>query len=139
MQDERWEADVQESFRPLMPRAVPNARFVTDLEQDVRRAARQRMDRLGIQPAVPFEQMVVELRKLVRLLRETLVPLTPEVGYRRQLQGQLQKQSVAVSAQQQSRPQRWLMVGGVVGSVLSVGGLVAALLARRRNGTKDQK
>jgi hypothetical protein len=139
MRDERREADVQDSFRRLMPRAVPSARFVANLEQDVRRAARQRMDQLGIQPAVPFEQMVVELRKLVHLLRRTLVPLSPRVEYQQLLQGRLQKESVAVLAQQQSRPQRWLMVGGVVGSVLSVGGLLAALLMRRRDGTEDQE
>ena len=56
MQDERWEAEMTDSLRPLMPRAMPNARFVQDLDQDVRRAARQRMEELGIQPTIPFEE-----------------------------------------------------------------------------------
>ena len=39
MQDERWEAKVTDSLRPLMPRAMPSARFVHDLSEDVQRAA----------------------------------------------------------------------------------------------------
>jgi hypothetical protein len=38
------------------------------------------------------------------------------------------------------RQQRWLMVGSVLGSVLSVGGLVAAYVLRKRNdGQKDEE
>jgi len=133
MQDERWEAEVSESLRPLMPRAMPSARFVRDLNQDVRRAARQRMAELGIQPAIPFEEMVIELRKLVRLLRKTLVPVSPGPQYVQQTAQKLQKQAVSVYAQPRTRQQRWLMLGGVVGSVLSVGGLVTAYVLRKRN------
>jgi hypothetical protein len=138
MQDEQWEAEVSESLRPLMPRAMPNARFVRDLDQEVRRAARQRMAELGIQPAIPFEEMVIQLRKLVRLLRKTLVPVSPGTEAIQQTSRQLQERAAIVYAQPRTRQQRWLMVGGVVGSLLSLGGLVAAYVLRRRdNGQKD--
>jgi len=140
MQDERWEAQVTDSLRPLMPRAMPNARFVHNLDQDVRRAARQRMEQLGIQPTIPFEEMVVELRKLVRLLRKTLVPVPPENQFAQRTRRQLRAQAVVVYAQPKQRQQRWLMVGGVLGSILSVGGLVAAYILRKRNnGDKKTK
>ena len=139
MQDERWEAKVTESLRPLMPRAMPDARFVRDLDQDVRRAARQRMAELGIQPSIPFEEMVIELRKLVRLLRKTLVPVSPGTPYVEQTSKQLQIRAASIYAHPRTRQQRWLMVGSVVGSILSVGGLVAAWVLRRRtNGQQDQ-
>jgi hypothetical protein len=112
---------------------MPSARFVHDLDQDVRRAARKRMKELGIQPTIPFEEMVIELRKLVRLLRRTLVPVSPEPNYIQRTGSRLQEQAVAVYAQPRLRQQRWLMVGGVLGSVLSVGGLIAAVILRKRN------
>jgi hypothetical protein len=137
MQDERWEAQVTDSLRPLMPRAMPSARFVHDLEEDVRRAARERMDELGIQPAIPFEEMVIELRKLIRLLCKTLVPVSPESKYVRRTGRRLQEQAVVVYAQPRQNQQRWLLAGSVLGSVLSVGGLIAAVLLRKRgNGHK---
>ena len=133
MQDERLEAEMTDSLRPLMPRAMPNARFVHDLDEDVRRAARQRMKELGIQPVIPFEEMVIELRKLVRLLRKTLVPVSPECRYVQRTGRRLQEQAVVAYARPRLRQQRWLMFGGVLGSILSVGGLIAAVLLRKRN------
>jgi hypothetical protein len=133
MQDEQLEAEMTDSLRPLMPRAMPSARFVHDLSEDVQRAARQRMNELGIQPTIPFEEMVIELRKLVRLLRKTLVPVSPGPQYIRRTGRQLQEQAVAVYARSEQKQQRWLMLGGVLGSVLSVGGLVAAVMLRKRN------
>ena len=133
MQDERWEAQVTDSLRPLMPRAMPSARFVHDLEEDVHRAARQKMDELGIQPAIPFEEMVIELRKLVLLLRKTLVPVSPRTQYVQRMSRRLQQQAVVTHAQTKTRQQRLLMVGSVLGSILSVGGLVAAYVLRKRN------
>jgi hypothetical protein len=122
-----------------MPRALPSARFVHDLDQDVRRAARQRMEELGIQPAIPFEEMVIELRKLVRLLRKTLIPVSPGTRYVQRTGRLLQEQAVIVYAQPgRARQPRWLMVGGVLGSILSVGGLVAAYVLRKRN-NRDRK
>ena len=133
MQDERWEAEMTDSLRPLMPRAMPSARFVHDLDQDVRRAAQRRMEELGIQPTIPFEEMVIELRKLVRLLRKTLIPVSPGSKYIQRTRSRLQEQALIVYAQPQRNQQRWLMVGGVLGSALSIGGLVAALVLRKRN------
>ena len=139
MQDEQWEAKVTDSLRPPMPRAMPNARFVHDLDQDVRRAALQRMEQLGIQPTIPLEEMVIELRKLVRLLRKTLVPVSPENQYVQGTGQQLRAQAVEVYAQPKQRQQRWLMVGSVLGSILSVGGLVVAYLLRKRNNGHNAK
>jgi hypothetical protein len=133
MQDEQLEVGVEESLRPLMPRAAPNAQFVHDLDLEIRRAARQRMEQLGVQPVVPFEQMVIELRKLIRLLRRTLVPVRPQLGYSQVLGDQLQDYATAVSTVQPSR-RRWWMVGGLLGSLLSVAGVALALVLRRRNG-----
>jgi hypothetical protein len=141
MQDERLEAEMTDSLRPLMPRAMPSARFVHDLEQDVRRAAQQRMEELGIQPAIPLEEMVIELRKLVRLLRKTLIPVSPATKYVQRTGRRLQEQALIVCAQPPQRSQqRWLMVGGVLGSALSIGGLIAAAMLRKRSNehkTKD--
>jgi len=139
MQDERWEAEMTDSLRPLMPRAMPSARFVHNLDQDVRRAARQRMEELGIQPIIPFEEMVIELRKLVRLLRKTLIPVSPESKYIQRTGRRLQEQAIVICAQPRQNQQRWLMVGGVLGSVLSVGGLIAAVVLRRRNTEQKNK
>jgi hypothetical protein len=132
MQAERIQAGTEDSDF-LMPRALPSARFVQDLDQDIRRAARQHMQKAGITPSVPFEQMVIELRKLVRLLRKTLVPLQPRAEFTRSLGEQLETEAAIVTTVQQQQ-RRWLMVSGMVGSLLSVAGLVTALLWRRRNG-----
>jgi hypothetical protein len=139
MQDERWEAEMTDSLRPLMPRAMPSARFVHNLDQDVRRAARQRMEQLGIQPTIPFEEMVIELRKLVRLLRKTLIPVSPGSKYIQQTGRRLQEQAPVVYAHPRQNQQRWLMVGGMLGSVLSVGGLIAAMVLRKRNTEQKNK
>jgi len=136
MQDEQLEVDVEESLRPLMPRALPNAQFVNDLDLEIRRAARQRMEQLGVQPIIPFEEMVIELRKLVRLLRRTLVPVQPRLEYSRVLGNQLQGYALTVATATTVQPsrRRWWMVGGLLGSLLSVAGVALALVLRRRNG-----
>lgn len=131
MQAEQTTAGAEDSDKFLMPRALPNARFVQDLDQDIRRAARRQMEAAGIAPSVPFEEMVIELRKLVRLLRKTLVPIRPSAAFTRALRQRIETQSGIITTVQQQR--RWLMVSGMVGSLLSVLGLVAALLLRRRN------
>ena len=133
MREEQLEVEVEASFRPLIPRALPNAQFVHDLDLEIRRAARQRMEQLGVQPIIPFEEMVIELRKLVRLLRRTLVPVQPRLEYSRVLGDQLQVYATTVTTVQPSR-RRWWMVGGLLGSLLSVAGVALALVLRRRNG-----
>jgi hypothetical protein len=133
MQAERTRVDAEDSDQFLVPRALPRARFVQELDQDIRRAAREQMDKAGIRPLVPFEEMVIELLKLVRLLRETLTPVQPRPEFTQALGRQIKAQAVVVpSVQQQQR--RWLMLGGMVGWLLSMMGLLAALLLRRRNG-----
>ena len=139
MRDEQLENAAEDVSRTLMPRAMPDARFVRDLDQEIRRAARQRMERMGIRApfgspqGMPFEEMVVELRKLVRLLCKTLVPVEPRLEYARELGERLQAKAAALDDVRQ-RQWQWLMVGGLVGSLVSLLGLVAALLLRRRNG-----
>jgi hypothetical protein len=132
MHDEQMRLGEEDSGQPLVPRASPSARFVQDLELEIRRAARQRMEEAGIRPSMPFEEMVIELRKLVRLLRKTLVPICPRAEFSRMLGQEIEARAEIVTTVQQQR--RWLMVGGVVGSLLSVLGLFAAFLLRRRNG-----
>jgi hypothetical protein len=133
MRDQPLERFDEDADQPLVPRALPSARFVQDLDQEIRRAARQRMRNAGVRPTVPFEEMILELRKLVRLLRKTFVPVPPRAEFKRALGQQIEGRAISVvSAQQQQR--RWLMVGGVIGSLLSVLGVLTALLLRRRNG-----
>jgi hypothetical protein len=133
MQDQHVSFPEEDSDRPLVPRALPSARFVQDLDLEIRRAARRKMEKSGIRPRVPFEEMVIELRKLVRLLRKTLVPVQPRAEFTRALGQRIEAQAVTVvSTQHQHR--RWLMLGGLVGSLLSLAGLLAALLLRKRNG-----
>jgi hypothetical protein len=133
MQAERLRDDAKDRDQWIVPRASPSARFVHDLDRDIRRAARQQVIKSGIRPSVPFEEMVIELRKLVRLLRRTLVPLRARAEFSRSLGQRLQNEAIVISVQQQHRV-RWFMVGGMVGSLLSVLGLLAAWLLRRRNG-----
>jgi hypothetical protein len=132
MQAERPGAGAEELEQLFVPRALPNSRFVQNLDQDIRRTARQHMERVGICPSVPFEEMVIELRKLVRLLRKTLVPLKAPPEFAQPLRRRLEAEAIEVTMQQHQR--RWLVVGGVVGSLISVVGLSAALLMRRHNG-----
>ena len=137
MQAERMRAGIEDSDPLQVPRVLPSTRFVQDLDQDIRRAARQQMQKAGIGPSVPFEEMVIELRKLVRLLRRTLVPLQLRADFTRALGQRLEAQAIVVTTVQQQR--RWLMVSGMVGSLLSVLGLVAALLLRRRGGQNHNR
>jgi hypothetical protein len=133
MQDQQVRFLDEDSDQPLVPRALPNAQFVQDLDQEIRRAARQRMEKAGIRPSVPFEEMVVELRKLVRLLRKTLIPIRPRAEFARALGQQAEMwATLEITAHQQQR--RLWIVGGMVGSALSVVGVMTALLLRRRNG-----
>jgi hypothetical protein len=77
--------------------------------------------------------MVIELRKLVRLLYKTLSPIQPRSDFVLTLGHRLES-SAAVEIAERQRRRRWLMVGGVIGSALSFAGVVTALVRRRRNG-----
>jgi hypothetical protein len=130
MRGEELERDEGAVLRSFMPRVGPSTTFVRSLGEEIRRSAGQRVE---LEQGAPFEDMVIELRKLVRLLCRTLVPVQPRPAFARALGNQLREQAIKVTVEPEHR-WRWLMVGGLVGSLLSVLGLVAALLLRRRNG-----
>jgi hypothetical protein len=88
---------------------------------------------MGHGSSISFDDMVIELRKLVRLLCETLIPIQPRSDFVLTLERHLQSTAAAQIADRQRR-RRWLMVGSVIGSALSFVGVVTALVLRRRNG-----
>ncbi|MBN1641883.1 MAG: hypothetical protein JXA09_11675 [Anaerolineae bacterium] len=127
--------DAVESVRGLFgSRVLPNAGFVQTLREDIQYAAYQRTG----QATVPFEDMVVELRKLVRLLYKTLVPVQASAAFVRALGQELDSSAREFCAARQERV-RWLMLGGVLGSLLWLLGVLAALFLRRRNGRVQAK
>jgi hypothetical protein len=134
MSDESMEEAVEEAARLLRLRAEPNADFVQTLEQSIQRAAYQHIGR----PRPSFDRMVIELRKLVRLLCRTLVPIQPRSAFVSALQRDLEETASDLLLVRQERVW-WLILGGVLGTVLSLLGLLAALLLRRRNGRMDAK
>ena len=134
MQDQALEQTVQDVARGFTSRAVPNAQFISSLGQDIYRAAYAKVGGSG----PPFHEMVVELRKLVRLLQRTLVPVLAKPAFVEDLHMELDAGARELFVARQERV-RWLMLGGVLGSVLSLVGVLAALLLRRRNGRLDAK
>ena len=128
MPDQSVEKAEKEFSRLLVPRATPNARFLHELGEDIHRAA---VDQIGQPEIVPFQEMVVELRKLVQLLRRTLLPACARRAFVRLLGEELQDRAVEMIDERQRRV-RWLMLGGVLGSALSLLGVIAALSLRRR-------
>jgi len=118
----------EELSRRLASRVQPSAGFAQSLGQEIRQTAQQQ---IGPSYAVSFTDMVVELRRLVRLLCKTLAPVPPRVEFVRTLGSQLRAQAADL-IQARERRWRWLMLGGVVGSVMSVLGVVATVLLRRR-------
>lgn len=134
MSDESMEEAVQEAARLLGARAEPSDDFVRTLGQSIQRAAYQRIGR----PKPTFDQMVIELRKLVRLLCRTLVPVEPRPVFVRILQQDLEETAHEFLLARQERVW-WLLIGGVLGTLLSLLGLLAALLLRRRNGRMHVK
>ena len=108
--------------------AIPRADFVRNLRLEIGQAARRRM---GYATGMPFEETVIELRKLVRLLCETLVPLQSRLAFRQNLGRQLQARAIQAESSYQQQ-WRWLMIGSVLGSLLSLLGVLTALLLRRR-------
>jgi len=130
MQDEDLEHAVGKMAQSPMPRIIPSSRFVRDLGEEIQRAAFQTM---GYGPrGTRFEDVVIELRKLVQLLRKTLVPISPRAEFTQTLKGELTVSANQLLTTRQQRRRRWLVLGGAVGSVVSLLGLIAALLLRRR-------
>ena len=134
MSDESMEEAVQEAARLLGLRAEPSADFVRTLGQSIQRAAYQRIGR----PRPSFDQVVIELRRLVRLLCRTLVPVQPRAAFVSALQHDLEETAHELLLARQERVW-WLLIGGMLGTVLSLLGLLAALLLRRRNGRMHAK
>jgi hypothetical protein len=128
-------SNAEEPVSLSVPRAIPSAHFIQGLGREIQLAACRQV---GNEQAIPFEEMIVELRKLVRLLYRTLVPIDPSSGFVAALRGDLVETAEQSLSYRQNRT-RWLMVGGVVGSALSLLGLAAALLLRRRSGRLDTK
>lgn len=116
-----------------VPRVIPRADFVRRLSSEIGRAARERT---GYRAGQPFASQVVELRKLVRLLRQTLVPVQPRLAYKTALSEQLRLDATRTEAGR--HPQwRWLVIGSAVGSLFSLLGVLilsglAAMLLRQR-------
>lgn len=118
-----------------LSRVVPRADFVRKLGAEIGRAAR---DRIGYSPRLTFQECVIELRHFVRLLREALAPVQPRLTFRRTLGEQLHASALQVTMQRQTNL-RWLVIGSIVGSVLSLVGVLAAmLLKQRRVQTRDR-
>jgi len=115
--------------RFAVPRAIPSSRFAQDLGQEIRRAAQQKIDSMR---GTPLSDVVIELRRLIYLLRRTLVPVHPPAAFTVLLGGELRAEAAAWYVTRTQR-RRWLMLGGVVGSLLSLLGVVAAVLVRRHN------
>jgi hypothetical protein len=134
MWEESMEGAVTEAARLLGPRAEPDADFVQTLGQSIQRAAVQRFGR----PRPSFDVMVIELRKLVRLLRRTLVPVQPRLAFVRALEHDLQETAYDLMVVRQERVW-WLLLGGMLGTILSLLGVLAALFLRRKNGRLQTK
>jgi len=109
---------------------APRASFVQKLRSEIGKAAQRKMK---YRTGMSFGDTVIELRKIVQLLRRTLVPVEVRPAFRRQLQRKLGDDFVQVQVGRSKR-WRWLVIGSALGSVLSLLGVVTALLLRRRNG-----
>ena len=130
MQGEELDCAGEEHLRSLMPQMMLNTRIAQSLGKEIRRAAAQKMRyRAAMRGRMPLEDVVIELRKLVRLLRKTLVPVQPRSEFARSLGEQLQVRGTELAA---TRQRRWLWL--MAGSLLSLLGVATALLLRRRNG-----
>ena len=111
-----------------LTRVMPRTDFVRRLGSEIGRTAREKM---GYGARQPFADKVIELRRLVHRLRQTLVPVQPRPAFKTALGWQLHEEAIRVRVQQQSR-WRWLVIGSAVGSLLSLLGVLTALLLRQR-------
>jgi hypothetical protein len=130
MAGKELESVTEELPIPEMPRVIPRAHFAQDLAQELRRAALREAVQM---PEAHIDGVLMGLRSLVQLLCKTLVPVCANASFRQALGVRLQEEAAAWSEEQKGQ-WRWLMLGGVLGSILSVLGLVAALGLKRRNG-----
>lgn len=116
-----------------MSSVIPSTDFVRKLGTEIGRTAREKMGYgTGISGTnTSFEDRVIDLRRWIRLLRETLVPVQPRQAFRTALNQQLQFDAIQVQIARQNR-WRWLVIGSAVGSALSLLGVLTALLLRQR-------
>ena len=112
---------------PALARVAPRGDFVRRLGQEIGRTARERA---GYNAVRAFDERVIELRRLVRLLRQTLRPVQPRPAYRQILAEQLYADALRVTVQPGRI--RWLVIGSAIGSLLSLIGVLTALLLRQR-------
>ena len=111
-----------------MSSVIPSTDFVRKLGTEIGRTAREKM---GYGAGMPFEDRVIDLRRWIRLLRQTLVPVQHRQAFRTALSQQLQFDAIQVQIARQKR-WRWLVIGSAVGSALSLLGVLTALLLRQR-------
>ncbi len=123
------DSNTQSMLARMAAGVIPRADFVRKLGSEIGRAAREKM---GYGAQASFQERVIELRKLVRLLRQTLIPVQPRLAFRTALGEQLRFDAVKVEVERQNR-WRWLVIGSAVGSVLSLLGVLTALLLRQRH------
>jgi|GEM_PF-6604078 len=110
-----------------LAQVAPRGDFVRRLGQEIGRTARERA---GYNAVRAFDERVIELRRLVRLLRQTLRPVQPRPAYRQALAEQLYTSALRVTVQ--PGRMRWLVIGSAIGSLLSLIGVLTALLLRQR-------
>jgi hypothetical protein len=132
---EDLDGDEGKRLRSLMPPMSPRARFAQSLGDEIRRAAYERLEEPR---TVPFEDVIVELRKLIRLLCKTLVPVQPRAEFVQELEEQLRMEAAELALIRQER-WWWIIAGSLLGSLISLVGVIAALLLRRRNGRPQVK
>jgi hypothetical protein len=94
-------------------------------------------DDLLLSPADQAE--VTSLLRLSQRLKETLAPVAPSLAFRQQLRGSLISTAVERAGERARDShipflrRRWVLIGAAAGSVLSVAGIVAAILLRHRS------
>ncbi len=110
-----------------LAQVAPRGDFVRRLGQEIGRTARERA---GYNAVRAFDERVIELRRLVHLLRQTLRPVQPRPAYRQALAEQLYASALQVTVQ--PGRMRWLVIGSAIGSLLSLIGVLTALLLRQR-------
>jgi hypothetical protein len=133
MQNDNPKENSARSAFARMSSVIPSTDFVRKLGAEIGRTAREKMGYGAGMPGakMPFEDRVIDLRRWIRMLRQTLVPVQPRQAFRTALSQQLQFDAVQVQIARQNRL-RWLVIGSAVGSILSLLGVLTALLLRQR-------
>jgi hypothetical protein len=133
----------QENHRPTpeftpLPRARLDSAFAHHLGDEIQRMA-QREVRPRRRLTWPWQRRAADVEWLVRLLQQTLVAVRPRPEFVHTLYGQLDVDAAQLTVARQPTWRRWLVMGSLVGSVLSLLGLLAALFFRRRDGQVNKE